>query len=263
MKIITALFALALTTFTMAQKENPMTDGFTEVPYSVGEKQFTGYLVRPPYQDSNTVTVMIVPEWWGVTEYPKMRAKQLAAEGYIAMVVDMYGTDVVAHNPEEAKKLSGEVYADPKVLMERFMAAYHALIIRDAINKNRMAAIGYCFGGSVVLNAAKMGAPLDAVASFHGGLDGPPADSLKAAVLVMNGDADKFISAESIQKFNADMKQAHADYTFIGYKDATHAFTNPESTENGKKFNMPIAYNEAADKKSWSDFRKWLDKKVK
>ena len=127
-----------------------------------------------------------------------------------------------------------------------------------------MAAIGYCFGGNVVLNAAKMGAPLDAVVSFHGGLTGVPLEKgkMKAAVLVCNGAADKFVSEKEINALQLEMKDNKADFTFINYKNATNAFTNPNSTKMGEKFKMPIAYNKEADDKSWTDFLVFMRQKV-
>jgi dienelactone hydrolase len=236
-----------------------------ELTYAIGDKQFKGWVAKPARTDSSTVTVMVVHEWWGLDEYPKMRARQLASEGYIAFCVDMFGDGKIAADPKEAQALAGEVYSDEKVLLERFMAAYKAITAEKYVNAERMAAIGYCFGGSVVLNAAKLGVPLDAVVSFHGGLQGPPANAqtMRAAVLVCNGAADKMVSEKDKQQFKDDLVSKEKDLTFIEYKNATHAFTNPKATENGKKFNMPIAYNKAADKKSWKDSQAFLKEKVK
>ena len=142
------------------------------------------------------------------------------------------------------------------------MAAYDVLIQQHQVDKNKVAAIGYCFGGTVVLNAATMGAPLVGVVSFHGGLAGIKAtkDLLKAKILVCHGGADKFISEEDITNFKKQMKEAYASYDFKVYEGALHAFTNPKSSENGKKFGIPIAYNEAADKASWKDMKAFLKK---
>jgi dienelactone hydrolase len=145
------------------------------------------------------------------------------------------------------------------------MAGYKQALKIKGVDSTKMIAIGYCFGGSVVLNAVKMGAPVDAVVSFHGGLAGIPVDKekLKAAVLVCNGAADSFVSEADIVEFKKQMTEAGADLKFINYADATHAFTNPRSTETGKKFSMPISYNAAADQQSWIDFNKFLTSKVK
>jgi dienelactone hydrolase len=176
----------------------------------------------------------------------------------------MYGTGKIAANPQEAQTLATPLYSDPDLSYERFMAGYHQAMRLKGADSLKVIAIGYCFGGSVVLNAAKKGAPVDAVVSFHGGLAGVPVDKslLRASVLICNGAADSFVSSEEINEFKRQMTEAGADMTFINYPDATHAFTNPESTENGKKFSMPISYNSAADKQSWIDFNKFMKAKV-
>lgn len=232
--------------------------------YTVDEKSFTGYYALPAQVKKDTKTILIVHEWWGLNEYPKTRAKQLANEGFIAVCIDMYGTSIVADNPKEAGVLAGACYASPEVAYKRFMAGMNAAKKIKGVNAEMMAAIGYCFGGNIVLNAAKKGAPLDAVVSFHGNLSGPALEKgkLKAAILVCNGADDKFVPSTDIENFNKEMSTNHADYTFINYDNSTHAFTNPMSTAVGEKFSMPIAYNEAADKKSFADFLSFIAKKV-
>lgn len=235
------------------------------VQYIIDGQSFTAFYAKPVKMKKKNKTVLIVHEWWGVSDYVKSRALQIAREGDIGFCIDMYGTGKLASNPEEAQKLAMPFYKDPLLSYERFMAGYSQALMIPGVDSSKMAAIGYCFGGSVVLNAAKMGAPLDAVISFHGGLAGIPVDKtkLKAAVLVCNGAADSFVSQAEIAEFKKQMADAEADLTFVDYPDATHAFTNPQATETGKKFSMPIAYNEAADMKSWNDFKKFMKKKVK
>jgi dienelactone hydrolase len=240
---------------------------FTQIDtlrYKIGDKDFIGFIAKPEKITPETKTIMIVHEWWGLTEYPKMRAEQLAKDGFIAFCVDMFGDGAIAANPEEAKKLAGPFYADPQLSYDRFMGAYDALVADPQVNKELVAAIGYCFGGSVVLNAAKMGAPVDAVVSFHGGLKGVPLEKekLKAAVLVCHGQDDTFVPQDEVDAFKKEMADNAVDFKFIAYPGATHAFTNPQATENGKKFNMPIRYHEAADKKSYADFLKFVKAKV-
>ena len=142
------------------------------------------------------------------------------------------------------------------------MAAYRLLQQHAMTNKEKMAAIGYCFGGGIVLEMARRGVELDGVASFHGSLGtGAPASpgKVKAKVLVLNGADDPFVKAESIQAFKSEMKAARVDYEFIDYPGAKHAFTNPEADKNGKKFNMPLAYNKEADRKSWQKMQQFFD----
>lgn len=256
-KLFTAVLLL-ISMNTFAQELKPM-------PYKVDDKAFTGYYCMPKEVNELTKTILIVHEWWGLNDYPKERAKQLANEGFIAVCIDMYGTNVLADNPGDAGKLAGAFYANPNLGNQIFTAGLNAAKKIEGVNADKMAAIGYCFGGNIVLNAAKMGAPLDAIVSFHGNLNGPALEKNKmvSAVLVCNGAADKFVPQTDIDNLKADMTKNNADYTFINYDDALHAFTNPSSTAVGKKFGMPIAYNENAANKSYYDFMTFISKKVK
>lgn len=243
--------------------------GFSQVldsvKYSINGQSFTAFYAKPTKITKKTKTVLIVHEWWGLNNYPKERALQIAKEGNIGFCIDMYGTGKVAVNPKDAQMLAMPFYKDAEFSYGRFMAGYNQALKIEGVDSAKVIAIGYCFGGSVVLNAAKKGAPVDAVVSFHGNLAGIPADKskLKAAILVCNGAADAFVPDEDIKEFKKQMAEVGADMTFINYPDATHAFTNPHSTEVGKKFSMPISYNEAADRQSWIDFKKFMKSKVK
>ncbi len=257
MKKILTLILLVIGANAIAQELKPLN-------YTIDGKSFTGYYAMPLEVKNDTKTILIVHEWWGLNEYPKTRAIQLAKEGFIAVCLDMYGTGIVADNPKDAGTLAGTCYASPEIAYNRFMAGMNAAKKIKGVNMEKMAAIGYCFGGNIVLNAAKKGAPLDAVVSFHGNLGGPVLEKgkLKAAILVCNGADDKFVSTTDIENFNKEMAINNADYTFINYDNSTHAFTNPMSTTTGQKFDMPIAYNEEADKKSFIDFLNFISKKV-
>lgn len=254
--LLTALIALT-TTLAFSQKLDTLR-------YKSGGNDMIGFIAKPKNITKSTKTIMIVHEWWGLTEYPKNRALQLAKEGFIAFCVDMYGNGLSVDTPDEAKKHAMPFYADPQMSYNRFMDGYNALVADKSVNPSLMAAIGYCFGGTVCLNAAKMGAPVDAVVSFHGGLAGVPVekDKMKAAVLVCHGLADSFVPQTDVDAFKKEMTDTSIDFTFIAYPEATHAFTNPKATEKGQKFNMPIAYNEVADKKSYADFKKFIAAKV-
>jgi dienelactone hydrolase len=185
----------------------------------------------------------------------------LAALGYTAFAVDMYGEGKAASHPDEAGKFSTELTKNFTMLKIRFLAAEEFLKKQPTVDTTRIAAIGYCFGGGVVLNMAAQGADLKGVVSFHGSLaltQPPKKSAVKAKILVLHGGSDKFATAEQIEMFKNSMNSAGADYKFIVYPDANHAFTNPDATANGKKFNMPIAYNEKADKESWEEMKKFL-----
>jgi dienelactone hydrolase len=206
--------------------------------------------------------ILVVPEWWGVSDYVKGRARQLAELGYIALVVDIYGEGKLADNPKDAMKLAAPFYADPKLAKARVDAALAQLKSYPQTDTANIAAIGYCFGGAVVLNAAKLGEDLKGVVSFHGNLAGVPADKslLKAKILVCHGAIDPFVKPEEVALFKKQMDSIGASYTFKQYDSALHAFTNPQATELGKKFNLPIAYNKAADSTSWIDMQQFFGK---
>lgn len=197
--------------------------------------------------------VIVIPEWWGLNDYPKMRARMLAKLGYVAMALDLYGDGKVADTPDSAKAYTAPFYADPEKAKRRIDAAIARLRTYDNVDTAEIGAIGYCFGGGVLLNTVRLGDDLKGVVSFHGSLLGTPArkDLLRSKILVCHGNADKFVTPDMVAAFKKQMDSIGAVYTFIGYDSATHAFTNPASTVNGKKFNMPIAYNAKADTASW------------
>lgn len=204
--------------------------------------------------------VIVIPEWWGLNEYPKSRARQLAEEGFYAVAVDVYGNGKIAQTPDEAQKLAMPFYTSFREVKSIMDKALVTARVAEQSSDTKAAAIGYCFGGSFVLNAAKMGSDLDGVVSFHGGLRTvSPQPGFSSKILVAHGKADNFVTPEEISEFRNELDSLGADYSFIEYENATHAFTNPEATEKGKKFDMPIEYNEAADKKSWNDMLAFFD----
>lgn len=201
--------------------------------------------------------VLIVPEWWGLDEYVKGRAKQLAELGYFAVGVDMYGAGKTAADPAAAGAMAGPFYANPQMAKARLEAALAKAKTYPQADTTRTAAIGYCFGGAMVLNSAKLGLPVNGVVSFHGGLAGPvPSKELtKAAILVCHGGADPFVPETEVATFKKQLDSLSIPYTFKVYDSATHAFTNPAATAKGKQFNLPIAYNAKADSTSWQDMK--------
>lgn len=225
-----------------------------------------GIIVFDKNSKGRRPAVLVVPEWWGLTDYAVSRAKQLAGLGYIAMAVDVYGDGLVADNPDSAAKFAMIFYMDPLKAKSRLDAAIAVLKTYPQTDTNNIAGIGYCFGGSILLNAARLGEHLKGVVSFHGSpigsFHGNPAAGvplnkqlLRAAVLVCHGAADQYVPQKDVDLFTRQMDSAGAPYTLRIYPGASHAFTNPRSTDLGIKFNMPIAYNRAADSSSWSDMK--------
>ena len=207
--------------------------------------------------------VLIVPEWWGISDYTRGRAKQLAGLGYLAFAVDFYGEGKTAETPDEAGKLAGPFYAPGSTMgKNRFDAALAKIKTYPGADTNKIAAIGYCFGGAMVLNMARLGEPLKGVVSFHGNLAGVPLkkELLKADVLVCHGDSDKFVLPAEVASFKKQMDSIGATYTFKSYANATHAFTNPMADEKAKKYQMPIAYNPAADTASFNEMKLFFTK---
>lgn len=232
------------------------------VSYASDSAALTGFVAYDSNSTAKRPVVLIVHEWWGLNDYIKSRAKQLAELGYLAMAVDMYGDGKKGTNPVEAATLAGPFYQNPVFAKSRFDAALAKIKTYSQADTSKIAAIGYCFGGAVVLNVARLGEPLNGVVSFHGNLVGVPADKdlLKAKVLVCHGADDQFVKPEEVAKFRKQMDSIGADYTFKIYDGATHAFSNPAATEWGKKFMLPIAYNAAADIASWNEMKVFFGK---
>jgi dienelactone hydrolase len=231
------------------------------VEYKAQDVVMKGYLAYDEDIKGKRPGVLVVHEWWGVNDYIRRRARMLAELGYVALALDMYGEGKQAMHPSDAGKFSSELMQNFDVSRARFLAAMDFLKQQALVDPTRIAAIGYCFGGGVVLNMARQGVDLKGVASFHGSLKAvKPAQpgGVKAKVLVLHGADDKFIPQDQIEAFQQEMKTAGADFQFISYPGALHSFTNPEADENAKKFNMAIAYNADADKKSWDELKKFL-----
>ncbi|MEP6747438.1 MAG: dienelactone hydrolase family protein [Bacteroidota bacterium] len=232
------------------------------ITYLGGDTTMNSFLAYDESDDKKRPAVLIIPEWWGLNDYVKGRARQLAALGYMALAVDLYGYGKIAPTPDSAMKLASPFYKDPHLAKTRFDAALEKIKTYPQTDAHNIAAIGYCFGGAQVLNLARLGEDLKGVVSFHGNLVGVPADKdlLKAKILVCHGEADQFVKPAEVAMFKKQMDSIGADYTLKIYPGATHAFTNPDATAIGLKFKMPIAYNAAADTASWKEMRAFFDK---
>lgn len=237
-----------------------------EVSYSADGTTLKGWLAYDDAAKGKRPAVLVVHEWWGHNAYARKRANMLAELGYVALAVDMYGDGKQALHPDDAGKFAGEVSKNKPMAKARFEAAMKLLRAQGNVDSTKLAAVGYCFGGSVVLNMAREGEDLKAVASFHGGLGtDSPAQSgkIKAQVRSFTGADDKMIPAAQVEAFKQEMEKAGVSYKAEVYPGAMHSFTNPDADEYGKKFNLPLAYNAAADKDSWAQLQVFLAEVLK
>ncbi|NER11296.1 Dienelactone hydrolase [Muriicola jejuensis] len=232
-----------------------------EVTYSTDSTTMKGYLAYDKAFEGKRPGILVVHEWWGHNDYTRERARMLAELGYTALAVDMYGDGKQAKHPDDAGKFSGMVMRNIDEAKARFHAALKLLKSQQTVDSTRIAAIGYCFGGSVVLTMANAGEDLDAVAAFHSGVQLPimPNENIKARILVCNGAADPFVSEESVEAFKRAMDESGAEYEYIAYEGAQHAFTSKDADSLGQKFNLPLAYQEKADKESWKELQELLN----
>jgi dienelactone hydrolase len=240
-----AALALALGAAHAAVKEEPVT-------YKVGDTTMKGFVVYDDAKKGKRPGMVVVHEWWGITKHTRAEARRFAQQGYTAFVADMYGDAKSADNPKDASGLMKSLMGSPEAVQARFNAAREQLAKHSTVDGSKIGASGYCMGGTVVLNMARSGAPLAGVAAFHPSLGGYKAGQggVKSKVLVLNGADDPFNKPEAIDAFKKDMEAAKADYKFVNYPGAVHAFTNPEATDKGKQYNLPLAYNAEVDKKS-------------
>lgn len=225
-----------------------------EVEYRAGDTVLKGYLAEDKGLKGKRPAILVVHEWWGHNDYARKRAVMLAQQGYVALAVDMYGNGKSAKHPDEAGKFAADVMKNKAVGAARFTAALDFIKQQPHVDPSRIAAIGYCFGGGVVLQMARQGADLKGVASFHGSLatDTPAQPgTIKAKILVFSGEDDKMIPPEQVAAFKAEMANAGADYRYVGYPGARHSFTNPDADKYAQEFNLPLAYNKKADNDSW------------
>ena len=255
-KLLGALLALSLTTPALAAiKETPVT-------YKDGETTLKGFVVVDTAKKGQRPGIIVVHEWWGITKHMHNEAKRLARQGYVAFIADMYGDAKTADNPKDAGALSGAVMKDPQAMESRFNAARAELAKQPQVDASRIGAVGYCFGGAVVLNMARAGADLAGVAGFHASLGlntpAPAAGAVKAKILVLNGADDPFIKKEQYVRFESDLTAAKASFNVITYPGAVHAFTNPEATAMGKKFNLPLRYDAKANKEAEAEATKFF-----
>ena len=232
-----------------------------EITYEVAGVKLKGFMAYDETVARKRPGVLVVHEWWGHNDYVRNRARMLAEMGYTAFALDMYGDGKLAEHPADAKKFMMEVLGNIAAAEERFNAAHKILRDHASTDETKTAAIGYCFGGAVVLHMARAGTDLDGVASFHGNLSTQtPAveGAVKSRVLVLHGAEDPLIPPEQAEAFKQEMQQAKVDIELIAYPGAVHSFTNPVATAVGESLNMPLAYDEKAVQQSWAELDGFL-----
>ena len=227
-----------------------------EITYRQGDTELQGFVTWDDAWKEKRPGVLVVHEWWGHDQHARNQALRLAKDGYVGFALDMYGKGKVAQHPADAQAFVAEATKDKKILAARFDAAMQALKADEHVDPERIAAIGYCFGGAVALGMARRGADLDAVVTFHASLAteerAGPGD-VKARILVNNGADDEMVSPEAIDAFKREMTAAGAQWRFVNHPGAKHSFTNPDADKAG----MPaLAYDARADRRSWKEMLK-------
>jgi dienelactone hydrolase len=229
-----------------------------EIQYEHEGAKLKGFLAYDDAAATPMPGVVIVHEWWGHNDYARDRAKQVAGLGYAAFAADMYGDGKLADTPDEATALSKPFYESRALMRGRVHAALEVLKAQPQVDTKNLGVIGYCFGGTAALEAARAGEDVKGVVSFHGGLDTPnpaKAGEVKAEVLALNGADDKMVPQSQKDAFVKEMSDAGVVYNSVDYSGAQHAFTNPAATEIGKKYNLPIAYDAFADEQTWIEMK--------
>lgn len=228
------------------------------VEYSEGGVALEGFVAYDDAAKGKRPVVIVIHDWNSIDDYERMRCEMLAKLGYVAFAADIYGKSVRPKNAGESGQASGKFYGNNPLLRARLSAAIKEAGRQPYADSSKMAMIGYCFGGMCALEAARMGAPLKGVVSFHGSLRTPnpaKAGAVKAKVLVLHGDADPLVPKDQVDAFRKEMGDAKADMRFIGYPGAVHAFTVKGSEAGG---NPAVAYNAEADAKSWEEMKRFF-----
>lgn len=232
------------------------------VQYEQGCVKLEGYLAYDDSINGSRPGVLVIPEWWGLNEYVKSRAEQLAVLGYVAFAADMYGSGVVTTDPKRAGELASQFYGK-SLMAERAQAGLDQLAKAGRVDAKRIAAIGFCFGGAVCQALAYSGAPVAGIVSFHGSLipaSPEAAAKNKAKFLICHGAMDPFVKAEAVDAFKKSLDEGHFDYQFISYSGAIHAFTNPNADAISAATGLSgIGYNEAAARHSWQHMKLFFD----
>ncbi|HCZ49544.1 MAG TPA: dienelactone hydrolase [Gammaproteobacteria bacterium] len=240
----------------LAEKSKLRTE---RIEYHDGDQLLEGYLAWDASRLGRRPGVLVVHEWTGINDHTRAQTEKLAKLGYVALAVDVYGKGVRPKTPEAASAEAAKYKQDRALFRSRLLAGHRTLLDQSAVDPQRTAAVGYCFGGTGVLELARSGADLDGVVSVHGGLDSPtPSDgqNIKARVLLLHGAADPFVKPADIEALLAELRGADVDWQMVSYGGAVHAFTNPAA---GDDPSTGAAYDARADRRSWAAMRQFLD----
>jgi dienelactone hydrolase len=226
--------------------------------YQDGSTRLAAYVARPASVQGKVPGIVIIHQWMGPTDHERRTADKLAGLGYVALAADIFGEGAAPANTKAAAALAGTYKGDRQLYQRRIRAALAALKAQAGVDPDRVAVVGFCFGGTGALEAARAGMPVKGVVSFHGGLDSPadrPVGPIAAKVLVCHGADDPFVPAKDVAAFQDEMRKAKADYTFIAYGGAVHAFTQKEAGDDPSK---GAAYQEAAARRSWEHMKNFF-----
>lgn len=224
-----------------------------EIQYTAQDgSQLIGYFAAPE-SDTPVPGVIVAPEWWGRNDYTEQRARELAEHGYAALAIDMYGDKKVTTASNQAYEWMMQTFEDPDTIVNRATAALNTLAAQDEVDADKLAAIGFCYGGKVVLDLARSNASLQAVVTFHANLS-PKAPAqegqVQAEILVLHGEQDSMVSLDDVESFHKEMQVANVKYDVIIFKDAKHGFSNPLADERAKANGVDLGYNAEAEKQS-------------
>lgn len=251
--LILALLVLVITACNNSPKKTTEPSIREEgVVYTGDSVTMKGWVAYDENSKEQRPAILVVHEWNGLNDYAKRRTRELAELGYVAMAADVYGNGTTTTDPDTAMKLSLPFYKNPEMAKARIDAAIEKIKTFPQVDTTRIGAIGYCFGGGMLLNVVRLGSPLQALVSFHGSLVGTPADKnlLRSQILVCHGSADPFVTDAEVAQFKKQMDSIGAPFTFKEYANAKHGFTNPG---NGTDTTAPVVYNAVADTASWKD----------
>jgi dienelactone hydrolase len=229
------------------------------IEYKEGDTTLEGYLAYDTAGAAKKPGVLVVHDWTGLRETMKKKAEALAKLGYVAFAADIYGKGVRPTDPTEAGKTAGIYKNNRTLLRARATAGLNELEKQPNVDKSKIAAIGFCFGGTTVLELARSGADINGIVTFHGGLDSPhPEDgkNIKAKVLILHGADDPYVPADQVKAVESELTNAKVDWQLVKYSGAVHSFTIPEAGNDNSK---GAAYNERADKRSWQAMRDFFN----